>query len=320
VVRLELAKNNITGKLPRTIYFLDKLELLALGDNELSGNIPNTIGYCKSLKGIDLKDNNLSYQIPSSIGLLRNLTHLCLGNNQLAGVIPSKIGNCTQLIRFEIYDNQISGAIPKEIGKLNKMMIFNAGKNQLSGTIPAELGACESLSHCSLNDNNLNSGIPSEIGNIPNLRKFQVNNNDLEGCYPVNLRKICITLEKFANKNYQVSDGNNFDESWEDFDQYFMGICPNPNKIASVSNQTIEVYPNPSKGFVNISVLEDNLSFDASTQLTIYNSTGSIVHNEKLDVHSSNIYSLDVRHLPKGNYFVMMNNAGEIYSQKLMIN
>lgn len=319
VIRIQFGKNNITGKLPRSIYFLDKLEILSIEGNPLSGVIPSTIGYCKNLKSIDLKDNNLENRIPSSIGFLENLTHLCLGNNQLAGVIPASIGNCTELMRLEIPGNQISGEIPKEIGKLNKMVTFDACWNNLSGCIPAELGACESLRYCRLNDNDLENAIPAAVGNISNLRQFYVNNNNLEGCYPVNLRKICLTLDRYSNTNYSISDGNNFNESWEDFDQYFMGMCEDGNKIANAKNESLTIYPNPSQGIFNVSVLKDNLRMDTSTELTIYNTMGSIVYSENLNEHSLTNFNINVSNLAKGSYFITLNNEGAMSSKKLMI-
>lgn len=320
VIRLQLAKNNLTGQIPSSLYFLDKLQILDLSSNALSGKIPIKIGYCLNLTNVNLKDNSLENRIPFSFSFLKNLSHLNLNNNNLTGRIPAQISSCKNLIRVELSGNELSSEIPIEIGQLQKLTTFDVSKNQLSGYIPAELGNCEKLRYCFLNDNNLIGSIPQEVGNIENLRKFFVRNNDLEGCYPNNLRKICETLDTYSNTDYAISEGNNFYATWEKFDQYFSGACETIVKALNENDGLINVYPNPSKGFVNISVLQDEVSVDSQTEIAIFNTMGSKVYSYTLNETILKDINLNVGDLPKANYLLMLNSSNKVYYEKLVIN
>src|SRR5690606_40739798 len=64
VVALNLAENNLSGKLPKQIGNLTHLKTLNLFRNKLSGEIPNSIGKLKELQIINLSFNQLTGKIP----------------------------------------------------------------------------------------------------------------------------------------------------------------------------------------------------------------------------------------------------------------
>lgn len=341
---LNLKNNKLSGDIPVTIGFLKNLTHLTLGDNELSGKIPNEIANCTNLIRVELYNNNLNGEIPSQIGNLKKMGILDVSRNNLTGNIPAQIGNCENLAyfrlnnnsitnsippeignlhelrRLQIMKNQLNGEIPTEIGQLSKLEHFDASSNNITGGIPEELGKCEKLNECMLNDNQLNGAIPGTIGDIYKLRKFYVNNNNLEGCYPYNLRKICLTLNKLANTNERVSEGNNFNESWENFDQYFMGVCDESSRMSNNQSEAITIYPNPSNGFINVSYTNENINTNTPTELSIYNATGSEVFSQSINNQPTNNININVSQLTKGSYIVKINKATEIYYEKLMIN
>ena len=67
VTELNLAENNLTGRIPWELAALERLEVLNLSGNELTGRIPKELGY----------DRNL-----------RNLTRLDLYGNDFYGCVP----------------------------------------------------------------------------------------------------------------------------------------------------------------------------------------------------------------------------------------
>jgi len=341
---LNLKDNNITGNIPTSIRFLKNLTNLSLGNNQLRGEIPPQIANCTALNRVELYNNNFTGCIPSEIGNLTKMVTLNVSRNSLTGCIPVEIGKCenlkfcllndnsitdaipheignlTKLSRLNVTNNKLSGEIPAEIGQLNEINYFIAGNNNLTGSIPAELGNCKKLRHCILNNNSINGTIPEEIGDINNLKKFYIYNNQLVGCYPENLRSICETLDRTSNSDEKISNGNIFNESWENFDSRFMGMCGGSNKIASTSNELKEIYPNPSKGIINLAVEFEENTVNASSEISIYNATGSMVFNQSISNKLMNNYTINLNHLNKGNYIIMLNNNGAFHYQKFILN
>jgi len=82
------------------------------------------------------------------------------------------------------------------------------------------LGNLQDIRTLDLDNNNLTGTIPGTFSNLTNLFKFKINNNDLSGCFHPELFQ---TLCSF--RNYQISDGNNFDADWEDGCNCNAGAC-----------------------------------------------------------------------------------------------
>jgi len=68
-----------------------------------------------------------------------------------------------------------------------------------------------------LNDNQLSGSIPKELDNLNNLFTLTLQNNQLSGCYDDALINLCGQLDIYFSNNYNISDGNDFDATWEDF-------------------------------------------------------------------------------------------------------
>lgn len=341
---LKLKDNNLTGSIPSSISFLKNLTNLTLGDNQFVGTIPTQIGNCSKLIRVELYNNNftgcippeignltklatlnlsknnLSNCIPPEIGNCQNLRYCYLNYNNLTDAIPSEIGNIPNLSHLYLMENELSGEIPKQFGQLKKMSFFNVSNNNITGCIPTDLGNCENLRYCILSNNEIDGAIPGEIGNINNLKKFYVNNNKLEGCFPENLRNICVTLDNMSNSNEKISVGNNFIESWENFDKYSMGMCGGSNRIASSSTGFVQIHPNPSNGYINLSIDNANKIATATSEIKIYNAIGSIVYTEDISNLELNNYSINLSHLTNGNYLIVLNSNSEVHHQKLILN
>ena len=80
------------------------------------------------------------------------------------------------------------------------------------------------------------------------------------------------------------------------------------NKLAALND--ISIYPNPSNGFLNVTLLKDE-----PTQITIFNSTGSLVFNKFIQTSET----IDVSSLVKGLYFVELANANGKSIQKIQL-
>lgn len=252
VLRLILDENNLAGQLPSEIGDLSSMERLFLNNNPLSGSIPPEIGNAISLEWLWIYSTNLlSGPIPAEIGNLTNLTHLSLNDNQLSGNLPPEIGNLINLTSFRVSNDQISGQIPAEISNLSQLKHLNLAlndfsgaipstvgnlsqlenltlsRNELSGSIPIEIGNLTQLLWLELSYNNLTGSIPPELTNLTDLWLLRLQENQLSGCYDTNLAVFCTQIN--SSINTWISNGNNFDATWEDFCATGAGSCtPTP--------------------------------------------------------------------------------------------
>lgn len=246
---------------------------LSLRDRLLNGSIPPEIGNLYHLRNLDLYDNQLSGTIPAELGNLVNLNNLVFGRNQLTGNIPTEFGNLNNLHVLQLNSNQLDGNIPYQLGNLQNLQILWLTFNQLSGNIPASLGSLvnltqlsmrsnlltgnipssfgnlSDLTQLSLGNNQLTGNIPASLGNLNNLTYLSIEDNQLIGCYHSNLLNLC-----YIGNNSYISDGNNFDASWEDFCVSNTSICEDTFQSISLCTYgqstpiTIESFPSDLSG------------------------------------------------------------------------
>ena len=129
VIRLDLRRNQLSGRIPSEIGSLSKLTEMKLGANQLSGNIPAEIGRLSELTYLSLDDNHLTGEIPPEIGRLSNLSELYLGDNQLTGHMPPELGNLTSLTALHLKGSRLSGTLPDSLTELSAMEHLFFGDN-----------------------------------------------------------------------------------------------------------------------------------------------------------------------------------------------
>ncbi|KAL7003219.1 non-specific serine,threonine protein kinase, partial [Sarracenia purpurea var. burkii] len=215
----DLARNQLSGEIPRLIYWNEVLQYLGLRGNSLTGTlspdmcqltglwyfdvrgnyltgtIPDSIGNCTSFEILDLSYNQITGEIPYNIGFLQVAT-LSLQGNRLTGKIPEVIGLMQALAVLDLSENELVGPIPPILGNLSYTGKLYLHGNKLTGPIPPELGNMSKLSYLQLNDNQLVGGIPSELGKLEQLFELNVANNILEGPIPHNISS-CTALNQF---------------------------------------------------------------------------------------------------------------------------
>ena len=208
VVSLDLAINNLRGRISPEIGNLSALETLNLrrnwrpGPSEigLTGPIPKELGNLSNLNDIVLSSNELTGPIPSELGELANLARLDLGWNDLTGTIPDVLGKLTNLTDLDLAQNNLTGTIPPVIADLVSLTDLNLHGNGLRGEIPSAL-ANLSLSSLDLSFNNLSGSIPTEFGNLTNLLSLFLRNNQLTGGIPSELGGLSRLLNLQLNYN-----------------------------------------------------------------------------------------------------------------------
>ncbi len=278
---VDLSNNNLNGEIPIQIGNLKLIKDLRLNNNLLGGSIPIEMGGLNNIENLNLSDNRLTGNIPVEFGNLNKLFSLHLNKNKLRGEIPKSFANLNNLVLLSVRTNQLIGEIPKELSQLTKLEYLDFGvnfligeipsslgnlaqlefllldQNNLIGYLPASLGSLTLLMQLSLSGNNLSGTIPGEFGNLNNIGSLDLSLNQLSGCYPPNLNALCSKPVTF-----QITQGNSFNASWEDFCASNAGICEE-------IKQAVVVSTNYSG---NVSILLDNTQNILSNNVaTIYN-------------------------------------------------
>ena len=115
VVKLDLTRNNVQGKLPGAIGQLRHLRELRLARNKLTGNLPNTFEHLGVLTILDCAWNDIRGLIPPNMGKCKSLRRLKLEHNHLSGTIPPSLGALANLEELSMHDNDLSGNIPQTV-------------------------------------------------------------------------------------------------------------------------------------------------------------------------------------------------------------
>ena len=98
VTHLNLADNNLTGRIPPELVALTELTDLSLSGNMLSRSIPADLGGLVHLERLDLSNNHLTGSIAPEMGKLVNLEELDLSNNtRMWGPLPNDLRHLVRL-------------------------------------------------------------------------------------------------------------------------------------------------------------------------------------------------------------------------------
>ncbi|CAA6670456.1 unnamed protein product [Spirodela intermedia] len=215
---LNLAVNNLSGKVHDKFTDFAQVEFLNLGGNSFTDNLEWTKGL-RQIKILLLGQNNFYGEIPTHLCRLHYLHLLDLFHNNLSGVIPqcldntglnrrpdldidlasnlhlwfhkikgsfyNYIGNNLYLfVAMDLSSNHLEGQIPHSIGNLTSLKSLNLSFNHLTGLIPTTLSGLQSIESLDLSHNELEGSIPSELLQLSSLEIFSVAYNRLEGCTP----------------------------------------------------------------------------------------------------------------------------------------
>ncbi|WP_419858193.1 leucine-rich repeat domain-containing protein [Candidatus Palauibacter irciniicola] len=199
-----LARQGLTGPLPRTLGALSHLGTLNLSGNSLTGPIPPELGRLAALDTLDLGLNALTGPIPPELGDLSHLKVLRLPENGLTGPIPRELGRLAQLEELQLRENSLAGAIPPELGNLPNLRELYLTRNELTGSIPPEFGNLASLENLWIGRNDLTGTIPVALGDLQNLEELYLWSNDLAGPIPLGLASLPNLRELWLSYNELV--------------------------------------------------------------------------------------------------------------------
>ncbi|KAL8048803.1 hypothetical protein ABFX02_07G090900 [Erythranthe guttata] len=182
--------NGLSGNIPLTINYLQKLQGLYLYNNNMRGSIPEGLCDLHSLVDLYLSQNNFFGPIPECLGNITSLRDLSLESNMLTSSIPSSIWRLTDLMYLDFSSNSLIGFLPPEIGNLLKTILINLSMNQLSESIPSTIENLISLNALSLAHNLLKGSIPDSVGRMISLISIDLSYNSLSGSIPKSFEKL----------------------------------------------------------------------------------------------------------------------------------
>ncbi|XP_054783363.1 receptor-like protein 1 [Prosopis cineraria] len=114
---IDLSSNQLTGKIPQEMGYLDSLHALNLSHNHLNGSIPKSFHNLAAMESLDLSYNNLDGEIPIQLLDLNFLGIFNVSYNNLSGRVPSggqfsTFGNCSFIgNQYLILNNSNRGTI-----------------------------------------------------------------------------------------------------------------------------------------------------------------------------------------------------------------
>ncbi|TYH12390.1 hypothetical protein ES288_A06G063800v1 [Gossypium darwinii] len=185
LLTLRLSSNNLSGKIPPTMFTLDKLRQLYLDGNNFDGEMPlidiSTLSF-PALSDIDLSDNHLSVELPKWIWNVPNFEALDFSNNNFYGHFPLEFCNLGLLRFLDLSQNNFSGSVPSCISSL-AIEHLHLSRNRLSGPLPHAL-YISSLVALDLGQNNLTGKIPYWVANLSALRILVLRENHFKGEIP----------------------------------------------------------------------------------------------------------------------------------------
>ncbi|XVE74512.1 hypothetical protein DITRI_Ditri12bG0022900 [Diplodiscus trichospermus] len=203
VIKLELSRKRLSGRLSDSLAGLDQLKTLNLSHNFLKDSLPLSLFQMPNLEQLDLSYNDFSGPISQSINL-PSIQSLDVSSNSLNGPLPSHIClNSTRLRLLTLAVNYFSGHILPGLGNCSFMEQLSLGMNDLTGGIAEDIFQLQNLNLLGLQHNNFDGKLSPGIANLSNLVRLDISSNNFSGEIPD-------VFSQLQNFQYLVANSNKF--------------------------------------------------------------------------------------------------------------
>ncbi|CAI0440063.1 unnamed protein product [Linum tenue] len=217
VVRIQIGRLGLKGKLPPDLHNLTMLERLELQWNSISGPLPSLSGLgslrvvmlsnnqftsipsdffqgCSFLQSVEIDNNPFSsWEIPESVKNASALQNFSANSANISGPIPDYFGSDAfpGLETLHLAFNNLEGALPVALaGSQIQSFWVNGQKSvgKLTGGIDV-LGNMTSLKEVWLHDNGFDGPLPDFSG-LTSLESLSLRDNSFSGPVPESLTKL----------------------------------------------------------------------------------------------------------------------------------
>ncbi|XVF43417.1 hypothetical protein PTKIN_Ptkin02bG0038500 [Pterospermum kingtungense] len=184
VIKLELSKRRLSGKLSGSLAGLDHLKILNLSHNLLGKYLPQSLFYMPNLEILDLSDNEFFGPIPEGIKL-PSIQILEISWNYLNGSLPSHMCvNSTRLWFLGLAENYFSGTILPGLGTCSSLEQLSLSMNELTGGITEDIFQLQNLILLGLQGNYFGGKLSPGTANLSNLVRLDISSNQFSGEIP----------------------------------------------------------------------------------------------------------------------------------------
>lgn len=184
VVKMELGKKSLSGKLSEAIGNLDQLRTLNLSHNFLRDELPASLFRLPNLEVLDLSSNDFSDRFPAAIDL-PSIQSMNISQNHLEGPIPVGIcGKSTRIQVLNLAENNFDGSLPPGLGNCSSLEDLCLGRNRLTGGLSEDIFGLQKLARLSLQDNELSGPLSRGIGKLTSLVQLDISSNGFSGSIP----------------------------------------------------------------------------------------------------------------------------------------
>ncbi|MED6210448.1 hypothetical protein PIB30_064217 [Stylosanthes scabra] len=171
VIWLDLSHNSFSGSITDFLCQkparVNELQILNLASNNLSGKISNCWRMWPDLLEVNLESNYFTGSLPSSMGALSSLEYLRVRKNTLSGKFPTSLKRNERLISLDLGENNFTGEILGWVGeKLTILKFLRLRSNNFSGNISKKLCDMKFLQILDLAQNNLSGNIPNYLNHL----------------------------------------------------------------------------------------------------------------------------------------------------------
>ncbi|KAK6793250.1 hypothetical protein RDI58_006703 [Solanum bulbocastanum] len=187
---LDLSYNLLSGNISE-LGGIGTLTKLNLADNQLSGKLPDSLTSFVNLEELQLQNNEFVGGLPLSFISLKNLKTFDVRGNNLKGAIPDIFGGWEKLLIMNLMGNNFSAPFPPTFSELKNLQqlyisdLVEEHSSPLVGEHPfSHLSGMKSLKVLTLRNCSLKTGIPDWIWKIPGLQYLDLSFNNLSGVIP----------------------------------------------------------------------------------------------------------------------------------------
>ncbi|KAJ0771952.1 putative leucine-rich repeat-containing, plant-type, leucine-rich repeat domain superfamily [Helianthus annuus] len=222
---LNLNRNLLHGKLPRSLAKCAALEVLDVGNNQFNDVFPNWLETLPILKVLVLRSNSFHGSITNSEKTdfqFSNLRILDLSQNKFSGTLQSKFLNNLKAmmnvsdekteenyskspIGWNIYYHTtvvIKGMSYELVRILTTLTTIDLSDNIFEGSIPDIIGSLKSLKVLNFSHNSLTGHIPYALGNLSKIESLDLSWNQLVGEIPQQLTALTFLAVLNLSQNH----------------------------------------------------------------------------------------------------------------------